>query len=283
MKQLKTNLMQKKLLAILFASSVSALAADPTTTIWFDKPAASFHGSLPLGNGRLGAMVFGGVDEERIVLNESSVWSGSPGDDNREGAHAALPEIRRLLAEGKNREAEALVNQTFTCKGPGSGGGRGANVPFGCYQVLGNLRLKFQNPTPAGAVGANATAPSVGNYTRTLDLRSGEGIVSYQKNGHPFTREHFISAPDEVFVSRLSGPVSVTLSLDRPERFQTTAVNDNELLMTGTLNDGRGGKGITYAGRLRVVARGGSVKAEGNNLVVTDAEEVVLFFAAATD
>ena len=273
----------KTLLAILFASSVSALAADPTTTLWFDKPAASFHGSLPLGNGRLGAMVFGGVDEERIVLNESSVWSGSPGDDNREGAHAALPEIRRLLAEGKNREAEALVNQTFTCKGPGSGGGRGANVPFGCYQVLGNLRLKFQNPTPAGAVGANATAPSVGNYTRTLDLRSGEGVVSYQKNGHPFTREHFISAPDEVFVSRLSGPVSVTLSLDRPERFQTTTVNDNELLMTGTLNDGRGGKGITYAGRLRVVARGGSVKAEGNNLVVTDAEEVVLFFAAATD
>ena len=283
MKQLKTNLMQKKLLAILFASSVSALAADPTTTIWFDKPAASFHGSLPLGNGRLGAMVFGGVDEERIVLNESSVWSGSPGDDNREGAHAALPEIRRLLAEGKNREAEALVNQTFTCKGPGSGGGRGANVPFGCYQVLGNLRLKFQNPTPAGAVGANATTPSVGNYTRTLDLRSGEGIVSYQKNGRALTREHFISAPDEVFVSRLSGPVSVTLSLDRPERFQTTTVNDNELLMTGTLNDGRGGKGITYAGRLRVVARGGSVKAEGNNLVVTDAEELVLFFAAATD
>ena len=98
--------MQKKLLAILFASSVSALAADPTTTLWFDKPAASFHESLPLGHGRMGAMVFGGVDEERIVLNESSVWSGSPDDDNREGAHAALPEIRRLLAEGKNREAE---------------------------------------------------------------------------------------------------------------------------------------------------------------------------------
>lgn len=271
-------------LTTLLLAPLSALrAADPTTTLWFDKPAASFHASLPLGNGRIGAMVFGGVNEERIVLNESSVWSGSPADDNRVGAHVKLPEIRRLLAEGKNSEAEALVNQTFTSKGRGSGMGHGANVPFGCYQVLGNLRLKFQDPALAGAVGANATATPVAAYTRTLDLRSGEGVVSYQKNGRAFTREHFISAPDEVFVSRLSGPVSVTISLDRPARFQTTAVNDNELLMTGTLNDGRGGKGITYAGRLRVVARGGSVKAEGNKLVVIAAEEVVLFFAAATD
>ena len=89
--------MQKKLFAILFASCLSALAADPTTSIWFDKPAASFHGSLPLGNGRLGAMVFGGVDEERIVLNESSVWSGAREDADRPDAHQALPEIRRLL------------------------------------------------------------------------------------------------------------------------------------------------------------------------------------------
>ena len=128
---------------LLLAPLAVATAADPTTTLWFDKPATRFHQSLPLGNGRIGAMVFGGVDEERIVLNESSVWSGSPEDADRPDAHQALPEIRRLLLEGKNVEAERLVNANFTCQGQGSGHGSGANVPFGCYQTLGNLRLKF--------------------------------------------------------------------------------------------------------------------------------------------
>lgn len=121
----------------------AAQTAESTTTVWFDNPAKSFHQSAPLGNGRIGAMVFGGVDEERIVLNESSIWSGSRQDADRPDASKALPEIRRLLLEGKNVQAEALVNGNFTCRGPGSGQGSGANVPFGCYQTLGNLRLSF--------------------------------------------------------------------------------------------------------------------------------------------
>jgi alpha-L-fucosidase 2 len=244
----------------------------PLTTIWFEQAAAAFHESLPLGNGRIGAMVFGGVAEELIVLNESSVWSGSANEDNRAGAYKALPEIRRLLAAGKNAEAETLVMQTFTCEGVGSGRAKGANVPFGCYQVLGNLRLKF-----------SGSAAPVQDYARTLDLRTAAATVSYQQEGRTFTREHFVSAPDEVFVSRLTGPVSFTVSLDRPERFETTAVSDRELLMAGTLDDGRGGVGVTYVGRLRVLECGGSVRAEGNTLVVSTAEEAILLFAAATD
>ena len=277
-------------------------AADPTTTLWFDKPATSFHESLPLGNGRIGAMVFGGVDEERIVLNESSVWSGSTNDDNRAEAYKVLPEIRRLLAVGANPEAADLVMKNFTCKGVGSGNGSGANVPFGCYQVLGNLHLKFggaalqcasghlawsdnQDITSStdGHDGVTPMATVLQDYSRTLDLRTAAAKISYKKDGRTFMREHFVSAPDEVFVLRLTGPVSFTVTLDRPEQFETTAVNNHELLMTGTLNDGRGGKGVTYAGRLRVVARGGLVKADGNKLVVTAEDEVVLLFAAATD
>ena len=91
-------------------------AADPTTTLWFDRPARNFTQALPLGNGRIGAMVFGGVDEERIVLNESSVWSGSYEDSDRADAYHVLPEIRRLLREGNNVEAEKLVNDNFTCR-----------------------------------------------------------------------------------------------------------------------------------------------------------------------
>ncbi|MBW8864229.1 MAG: glycoside hydrolase family 95 protein, partial [Verrucomicrobia bacterium] len=112
----------------------------PETTVWFDQPAKNFTASLPLGSGRLGAMMFGGVDEERVVLNESSLWSGSRQDADRPDAYKVLPEIRRLLLEGKNTEAEALVNANFTCKGPGSGGAQ-----YGCYQVLGNMRLNFHH------------------------------------------------------------------------------------------------------------------------------------------
>jgi len=97
--------------------------------MWYETPASHFTQSLPLGNGRLGMMVFGGVDKDRIVLNEESVWSGSPAENDRPDAHKRLPEIRRLLQQGKNDEAERLVNQTFTCKGEGSGHGKGANVP----------------------------------------------------------------------------------------------------------------------------------------------------------
>ncbi len=256
-------------------------------TLWFEHPATHFTRSLPLGNGRLGAMIFGGVDEERIVLNESSVWSGSRQDADRPEAHLALPEIRRLLLEGRNVEAEALVNANFTCQGQGSGHGSGANVPFGCYQVLGNLHLRFPGAKSASTnsgVGAGAE-----NYQRVLDLRTATARIGFQRDGVRFEREHFVSAPDEVFVSRLTadrkGALSFSVALDRPERFTTRVTGPNELLMTGTLNDGRGGQGVSYASRLRVLARGGTVTADtnANTLDVSMADEVVLLLAAATD
>jgi alpha-L-fucosidase 2 len=264
------------LLALPAALPLAAGAPNATTTLSFDKPATKFQQSLPLGNGRIGAMIFGGIDEERIVLNESSVWSGSREDAGRPDAHKVLPEIRRLLLDGRNVEAEELVNAGFTCRGKGSGHGKGANVPFGCYQTLGNLRLQF-----------DAAEVPVEEYSRTLDLRSALAKVVYQQAGVRFTREHFISAPDEVFVSRLTagqaGALSFIVTMDRPERFETTVAGGNELLMTGTLDDGRGGKGITYAARLRVTARGGLVKVDGNKLSVEKAGEVLLLLAAATD
>ena len=124
---------------------------DPSTTLWYAEPAASWQReALPIGNGRLGAMIFGGVGHERIALNEESVWSGSRTENNRDDAANNLPEIRRLLLAGKNAEAEALVNQPFTCQGAGSGRGGGARVPFGCYQALGDLNIVWKsNAEPA--------------------------------------------------------------------------------------------------------------------------------------
>lgn len=115
---------------------------NPETTLWFDEPAATWqYDALPIGNGRIGAMIFGGISHDRIALNEETVWSGEKTEWNRENASKNLAEIRRLLNEGKNEAAEKLVNQSFTCTGGGSRGG--ARGPWGCFQELGNLRLEW--------------------------------------------------------------------------------------------------------------------------------------------
>ena len=122
---------------------------DPQTMLWYSKPAGSWQReALPIGNGRIGAMIFGRVDRERIALNEESVWSGSRINWNREDAAKNLPKIRQFLLAGKNAEAEAMVNQTFTCRGGGSRGG--ARGPWGCYQALGDLNIAWKlNAAPA--------------------------------------------------------------------------------------------------------------------------------------
>ena len=243
------------------------------TTIWFDQPANNFTESSPMGNGRLGAMMFGGVDDERIVLNESSVWSGSRQDADRPDAYKVLPEIRRLLLEGKNADAEALVNANFTCKGPGSGGAQ-----YGCYQVLGNLRLSFQQ---------GDTNLPVTNYRRELDLNNAITDLKFNRGGVEFEREMFVSKPDEVMVLRLTaaqpGQISFDMRLDRPERFETTGDGGNGLLMTGQLDNGTDGKGVRYAARIRALNKGGHISVNGNILRVNNANEVVLLIAAGTD
>jgi alpha-L-fucosidase 2 len=119
-----------------------------STQLWYEQPAKSWQReALPIGNGRLGAMIFGKVMQERIALNEDSVWSGARVDWNRDDAHKSLPRIRELLLAGDNVEAEKLVNQTFTCKGGGSRGG--ARGPWGCYQELGNLNIAWHSEVPA--------------------------------------------------------------------------------------------------------------------------------------
>lgn len=252
-------------------------AAD--LTLRFDQPARHFSQSLPLGNGRLGAMVFGDPARERIVLNEISLWSAAPQDADRPEAHRHLPEIRRLLLEGKHAKAQELVLAHFTCRGLGSGHGQGANVPYGCYQVLGNLRLTFQQgKTPA----------TPGDYHRELDLNTAIATLRYRHDKVEFLREAFVSAPDQTVVLRLSadrpGSLNFQVELDRPERFQTEISGPNELLMTGQLNNGTDGRGMRYAGRLRALVQGGQLQpVENNALRITGADEVILLFAAATD
>jgi alpha-L-fucosidase 2 len=230
--------------------------------------------ALPVGNGFLGAMVFGDVNYERIQLNEKSLWSGSPDDDNNPEAFGSLNQIRELLFQGKYKEATDLTLKTQVCKGAGSGFGNGANVPFGCFQTLGDLWIDF---------GKNSEYT---NYHRELDLDRAVVTVSYQQDGVQFKREIFSSNPGRVLVMRLTadkkGALSFTSHLDRPERFQVTTETDH-LLMTGTLSNGKGGDGMKYAARFKAISKGGSVTFSNGLMKVKDADEVLLLLTASTD
>ena len=244
----------------------------------FDAPASHFTESTPLGNGRLGIMLFGDPFRETIVLNESGMWSGAPQEADRIDAHTALPAIQQLLREGRYLEAETLVDANFTCKGQGSGKGVGANVPYGCYQTLGKLHLDFHYP--------EGQAPS--GYERTLDLGNCHRSNQLFCRKDPLSMESFVSKPDEIAVLKLSvqgsDTIEMDLFLDRGERFHVNQIDPETLCMSGQLNDGYDGEtGVRYASCLTVETSGGSATPVDGVIRVKNASEVRIYFSAATD
>jgi alpha-L-fucosidase 2 len=249
-------------------------------SIWFRRPARSFLESCPVGNGRLGGMLLGGVVQERVVLNEQTMWSGSVQDADREDAHKVLPEIRRLLFEGKNREAQALLSRNFICKGPGSSHGRAEEGPYGCYQTLGDLLLDF-----------GPVSGEVRDYRRELDLDSAIARVRYQLGGVTHSRELFASKPDEVLVFRVAadkpGALNFTARLNRKKRVSYAFDGADGLVMSGQLHNGKpDGAGVRYMARLQAVLDGGSIAPGARpeeGLVIKGAHAVTFYLAAGTD
>lgn len=248
----------------------ASVADDPNG--WKDDP--EWLKALPLGNGSLGLMVFGDVNRERIQLNEESMWSGSPDDNNNPEAFASQAKIRQLLFEGKYKEATELTNKTQICQGAGSGNGNGATVPFGCFQTLGDLWID------------NGGEATFENYHRELDLDDAVVRVRYTQNGINFQREVFTSYPDQVMVARFTaskpGQVSFTCSMTRPERFKTYQEN-NQLVMSGSLSDGKGGNGLQYMARLMAVNKNGTISYSDSTLKIENADEVTILLSASTD
>jgi alpha-L-fucosidase 2 len=242
--------------------------------IWYDHPATYWEATLPLGNGRLGAMPDGGVDSERIVLNDITLWSGAPQDADRPDAWQHLPDIRKLLAEGRNVEAEQLMARYFVCKGPGSGSGNGANVPYGCYQVLGNLQIQY----------ALTGEPS--DYYRDLNLDSAIASTRFTLGGVTYRREYFTSFGSDVIVIRVSGSrrgsINFSLGLSRPER-GVSSVRDGKLFLSGQLNNGTDGHGMRYAACVAIRPEGGRVVTGAQSLSVKDADAAVIYISAGTD
>ena len=252
--------------------------SDPTTTLWYARPASQWIEALPVGNGRLGGMVFGGTRSERVQINEISLWSGSPMDADNPEALQALPEIRRLLFQGRYREAQELANRSLVCKGPGSSYGNAANAPYGSYQTLGDLHLELSAENPADA--------SQGAYRRWLDLETGVAGSEFQVGSRACRREVFASAPNQVLVVRTASadgrPFQLRVRLDRPERFHTRVTADGALEMTGALPNGAGGAGTRYLVRVWAIADGGTVHAEGDSLTASG-HTVTVLLAAHTD
>lgn len=226
-------------------------------TLWYRQPAVNWVEALPIGNGRLGAMVFGGIAQERIQFNEDTVWTGGPHEYQHEGAVNFLPELRRLLAEGKQKEAHELGMKEFM------------SVPLRqkAYQPCGDLILEFPGHEAAT------------DYLRTLDLDSAVAGVRYRLGDTVFTREVFASHPDQVIVVRLSadrpGALSFRAKLASPHAGATA----EGLRLTGQVKDGA----IQFEARFQSVAEGGKARVEGDTLIVTGADHATLVLAAATN
>ena len=240
-----------------FTFSQEALPPTEPLTLWYRRPATKWETeALPVGNGRLAAMVFGGIDHERIQFNEESVWDGLPGEFTNPEALIALPEVRRLLFEGKNEEATKLAGDKMM----------GNPMRVKSYQTLGDLVLEM----PA--------ATSVTGYRRELNLDTGVAAVSYGVEGIRYTREVFASAPDQVIVIHLKadhrGKVNFTAKLKR-NGATTIAVTQNRLAMRGQL-------GLKYEAQLQADVSGGRVSAKDGELKVENANEVTLLLVGAT-
>ncbi|WP_241348903.1 glycoside hydrolase family 95 protein [Belliella filtrata] len=238
---------------------------DPDMKLWYDKPATQWVEALPVGNGRLGAMVFGGPNEEVIQLNEDTFYGGQPHRNDNPNALAALEQVRELIFQGKYVDAQKEIDANFF-KGP-------HGMP---YQTIGELKIKYDD------------ASDVEEYYRELDLE--QAIVSnrFKKSGVNYSTEVVSSFPDQLIVAKISADqakaINFTATMVRPGDFDLRVEGNDQLVMTGTSSDHEGIKGaVKFHAQVKFVNKGGSLSAENGQVKVTDADEVTIYISVATN
>ncbi|MBZ5582195.1 MAG: glycoside hydrolase family 95 protein [Acidobacteriia bacterium] len=247
----------------------AALTARPLTgqtgagerpVLWYKAAAREWTEALPIGNGNLGAMVFGGVEQERLQLNEHSLWSGHPVEIDSPHTLEVLPKVRQLLFDGKYMEAQQLAGQEMMVR---------TRVPASSYQTLGDLGISFDH-------GAAAE-----EYRRELDLDTAIARTEYRVAGARFTREVFVSQPDQAIVLRMACDkpegLSFTARLTRPADAQTEYAVDGIVMRGKAANDG-----VAFECRIAPRVEGGKVEATPGGWRVTGANAVTFVLAAAT-
>uniref|UniRef100_UPI003557714F glycosyl hydrolase family 95 catalytic domain-containing protein n=1 Tax=Glycomyces salinus TaxID=980294 RepID=UPI003557714F len=248
------------------AAAPAAVEAAGDLALWYDEPAGTdWLRALPVGNGRLGAMVFGNYGAERLQLNEDTVWAGGPHDYSNPGGADALPQIRGLVFADRWGEAQDLINQTML----GNPAGQLA------YQPVGDLDFAF--PGIGG----------VSEYERWLDLTTAATGVGYLANGVRYQREVIATVPDQVIAVRLTadtaGRISFTATFDTPQNASTSSPDGRTIALDGRSGDHRGIAGsVRFLALARAVVEGGDSSSSGGTLQVSDADAVTLLISIGT-
>ena len=241
-------------------------------TVWLRQPAREWLEAFPVGNGRLGGMVFGGVSREHVQLNEDTLWTGGPHCYDNPKALGRLEEVRRLIADGQFAKALAVADKYMI----------GIPKSQQSYQTLGDLWIELADHGRAA------------DYRRELDMQTAVTRVSYRIGDARFTREVFVSHPDQVMVVRLTcnkpGQISGMVSLDSPHNCKTLPVGDHTLRMLGQMGPHRAGdllgaydgKGLEFEAQVRVRSEGGRAAPCGEGIEIHQADAVTLIYSAAT-
>jgi alpha-L-fucosidase 2 len=240
----------------------SAQSSAKSLFLWYSQPATIWEEALPIGNGRLGAMVFGGIEKEHIQFNEETLWTGAPHDYAHEGASEYLGKIRELIWQGKQEEAQVLAMDKFM------------SVPIGQrkYQPFGDLWINFHNQG------------EVTNYRRELDISTAVCRTTYQSGGTTYSREYFASAPDQAIAIRLKANKPKSLSFDLSltalhEGFASSINKDGTIELNVKVKDGV----LTGTAKIKLIAKGGIIQISDNQLHLENADEAVIYLVAATN
>lgn len=261
---------------LLFISCSTKNELNPASSLWYDAPAGIWEETLPLGDGRLGMMPDGGIFNERIVLNEITMWSGSEFDYSNPEASTSLPEIRKLLIEGKNKEAQDMMYQHFVPKKPEFGG------TYGAYQILGNMDIKYSYEN-------SDSLPT--DYNRGLDLTTGLAWTEFtMPDGVTYSREYAVPRGEDGMLIKLSaskpGKINFEYTISRPRRGEVASPVEGQLRLSGELDSSQEGvSGVRYCADTGVKLKGRNAKLEmvGDSIIkVIDADEAWIGLSAAT-
>lgn len=248
------------------APAASAVLPPPhPLVLWYDKPATQWVEALPIGNGRLGAMIFGGLTNERLQLNEDTLYAGSPYDPNNPAALKSLPEARRLIFARQYKEANDLIGQQMMAH----------PIKQMPYEPIGDLKLEF--PAHEGAI----------DFRRELDLDTAIAMVSYNVGGVNFRREFFSSPVDQIIVVSLTADqphqINFSTSLSTPQQATIQTEAPHVLVMRGQNGEAFGIKGgLKFQTRVQVLAQGGRTTTNKDRVIVTNADSALLIIACAT-
>lgn len=265
---MKSHFFKRKLiLSFIFFILIAKLSAQQNTPLklWYDRPAKYWVEALPIGNGRIAAMVFGNPQQEELQLNEHTISAGAPNENANPDALEALPKVRQLIFEGKYEEAHNLTNEKIISKRHGAP-----------YQLAGNLYLNFQNHQ------------DFSEYYRELDIEKAVSTIRYKANGVKYQREIFASHADQTIIIRLTADkanqISFKAALDCILDYKVSTQNNSELILDGVSGDYYEIKGqVKFRVQVKVANKGGTLKTEGNTLTLENANAATIFISIATN